>query len=74
MIVWIVRKKGRQDRVAGTALIVIPDIDDRLLFREEPRALLVAAPLKWIKLRNLELDRVDLSKDQSRFLSDKLRV
>ena len=74
MIVWIVRKKNRQNRVAETALVVIPDIDDCLLLREEPGELLVAAPLKWIKLRNLKGDRVDLSKDQSRFLSDELRV
>ena len=74
MSVWILRKKSRQDRVAETTLIVILDIDDRLLIREEVGEKLVAAPLKWIKLRDLKGDRVELGEDQSRFLPDELRV
>ena len=45
MSVWIVRKKGRQNRVAETAFVVVSDIDDSFLLREELGKLLVAAPL-----------------------------
>ena len=68
------RKNGRENRVAETALVVIPDIDDRLLLREKLGKLLVAALMERIELRNLEGDRVDLSEDQTRFLTDELRV
>ena len=74
MSVRIVWKKGRQNRVAEIAFVVVPDIDDCLLLRKELGKHLVAAPLKWLKLQNFEGDRVDLSKNQSRFLSNELRV
>ena len=74
MSVRIVRKNGRENRVAETTLVFILDFDDRLLIREEVGKNLVAAPLEWIKLRNLKGDRVDLGEDQSRFLPDELRV
>ena len=70
----IVRKNGRENRVAETALVVILDIDDCLLIREEVGKNLGAAPLEWIKLRDLKSDRVDFGEDQSRFLTDELRV
>ena len=59
MSVWIVRKKSRQNRVAKTALVIL-DVDDRLIFREELGKLLETAPLKRIELRDLKGDRVDL--------------
>ena len=74
MSVRIVRKKSRIDRVAETAFVVIYDVDDRLLLRKKLWELLVAAPMKWIELRYLKNDRVDFGEDQSRFLSDELRV
>ena len=72
--VRIIRKQGREQRVAETALVVILDVDDRLLFRKELWELLVAAPMEWIELQDLKGDRVDLGKDQSRYLPDELRV
>ena len=74
MIVRIIRKKGRQDRVTETALVVIPDIDNRLLLRDELTKLLEAAPLEWIELGDLNGDRVDFGEDQSRLFPDELRV
>ena len=74
MSVWIVRKKCRQDRVTETAFVVVSDINDCLLLRKELGKLLVAALLKRVELRYFECERIDFGEDQSRFLSDELRV
>ena len=50
MSVMIVRKKCREHRVAETALVVISNVHNSLLVREELGKLLEAAPLKWVKL------------------------
>ena len=48
MYVWIVRNKGRQDRVAETAFVVVFHIDACLLILEELGKLLVFAPLNGL--------------------------
>ena len=68
--VWILQRKGRQDRVAETAFVVVLDIDDLLLILEELGKLLIADPFKRVELRYFKGDRVDLGEDQSRFFPD----